>query len=232
MRDIQINPFQVVDFDTAQRDKAFGHRLTLPVGYGNNAPTCYDNRVRTSKLAVNYSADTRAERMRTISGNGLTIVPIHRSHAREMFELLSADAIYEFIDAGPPSSVEQLAEKYARLESGLSPDGSVQWLNWVVSVPGRGLVGLVQASVYPDRGAEVAFVFGSAFWGCGYAQAAMEAMLGELASEYGVRSVFATADQSNSRSLRLLDKLGFVLSDPNCYPYGKVLSNDVLAVRQ
>jgi RimJ/RimL family protein N-acetyltransferase len=169
--------------------------------------------------------------MRTISGNGLTIVSIHRSHAREMFEVLSDSVIYEFIDARPPSSVEDLAEKYAQLESGLSPDGSVQWLNWLVNVPGKGLVGLVQATAYPDGGAEVAFVFGSAYWGCGYAQAAMEAMLGGLATEYSVRSVFATADKSNTRSRRLLDKLGFVMSDPDCYPYGKVLPNDVLVVR-
>jgi RimJ/RimL family protein N-acetyltransferase len=119
--------------------------------------------------------------MRTLFGGGLTLIPINRLHAQEMFELLSDATIYEFIDGEPPSSIEQLAEKYSQLESGLSPDATAQWLNWVVSVPDTGLVGSVQASVYPDHGAEVGFVFGTAFWGCGYASAAMEAMLKELA---------------------------------------------------
>jgi [ribosomal protein S5]-alanine N-acetyltransferase len=171
-------------------------------------------------------------KQRTIHGDGVSLEPINRSHAPEMFTVLSDHAIYEFIDGAPPASVEQLADRYAQLESGLSPDGTMLWLNWVVAVPGKGYVGYVQATVHSDRTAEVAFVLGSSDWSFGYATAAMEAMLTKLAVSYDVRGLFARVDRANQRSLRLLNKLGFIISDVRSNRHVAVASNEVLTVRQ
>ena len=48
-----------------------------------------------------------------------------------MFRVLSDPAIYEF-ENEPPESVERLRARYAYLEARRSPDGSQQWLNWVL----------------------------------------------------------------------------------------------------
>ena len=79
-----------------------------------------------------------------------------------MFDVLSDPAIYEFLDYGPPESVDALRSTYSRLESRKSPDGSEDWLNWAVRDDSARFVGYVQATVYPSRHAWIAFVIGSA----------------------------------------------------------------------
>ena len=68
-----------------------------------------------------------------------------------MAPLLNDSALHSFI-GGSPASVAELAERYARQVQGRSPDGSQQWLNWIVRRVDTGeAVGTVQATVssYP-----------------------------------------------------------------------------------
>jgi hypothetical protein len=44
--------------------------------------------------------------------------------------------------------------------------------------------------------------------------------------EFGVRAIFATVDPRNSRSTRLLERLGFGEVRPDAYPHGKVEPGD------
>ena len=146
--------------------------------------------------------------MNTLRAGSLVLEPQLEGHAADMFAVLSDPAIYEF-ESEPPPSVAVLGQRYAMLESRLSPDGSEQWLNWVIRLPGGELAGFMQATVLVGGRAYVAYELASRFWRQGIASTALEAVLQELASHYGVRDAFAVLKAVNHRSLSLLAKLGF-----------------------
>jgi RimJ/RimL family protein N-acetyltransferase len=154
--------------------------------------------------------------MRTIVAEGMTLEPQVASHAPAMFELLSDDAIYEY-ENEPPASLDALRSRFERLESRRSPDGSQQWLNWVIrlrSGDGSGdLAGYVQATVHADGRAAVAYVLGSRYWGRGIATEAVRLMMGELAAQHGATRFIAILKSVNKRSYRLLERLGFAPGD-------------------
>jgi RimJ/RimL family protein N-acetyltransferase len=125
-----------------------------------------------------------------------------------MFTLLSDPAIYEFENA-PPSSEAWLAERYRKLESRTSKDGTELWLNWVVRLPSGELVGYTQATVQQTGVAYVAYELGSKFWRQGLGSCAVNAMLAELASAYAVHRLLAVLKARNFRSVALLKHLGF-----------------------
>jgi len=147
--------------------------------------------------------------MQSIITPTLTLEPLLASHADEMFALLSDDAIYRYLDYAAPASAEYLRDIYQRLETRQSPDARQAWLNWVIRPLDQPLAGYVQATVAQDRSAHVAYVLGSKYWGHGYAQRAVQAMLEHLASTYRVDRFVATVEADNQRSIRLLERLRF-----------------------
>ena len=98
--------------------------------------------------------------MHVIETGSLTLEPQTAAHAEEMFTVLSDPAIYEHENA-PPPSLEWLRARFARLESRLSANGREQWLNWVIRLPASGLIGYVQATLYPDGRAAIAYELSS-----------------------------------------------------------------------
>jgi len=150
----------------------------------------------------------RASVMNRVSAGVLMLEPQVAAHAAEMFSVLSDPAIYEFENA-PPESMVWLAERFAKLESRVSPDGAQQWLNWVIRLPTGALAGYVQATIASDGAAHIAYELASKFWRRGIGSAAVSAMLEELAQAYGVQTFVATLKERNYRSLALLTKLGF-----------------------
>jgi len=131
------------------------------------------------------------------------------AHAGALFPGLSDDTLYEFIGERPPESVEALAGRYRQLETRMSPDGRAIWLNWVLwSILGGSYVGVVQATVLPDK-AYIASVLFRAAWGMGYAREASAATIEHLRDEWGVNDFRATVDVRNHRSIALLTRLGF-----------------------
>jgi RimJ/RimL family protein N-acetyltransferase len=146
--------------------------------------------------------------MRTIVVDGLTLEPQTTAHAEPMFAVLSDPAIYEY-ENEPPASREWLRERFAKLESRRSADGSEQWLNWVIRLPTSELIGYVQATVHADGHAGIAYELASAYWGRGLARRAVDAMIAELGACYRVHTVSAVLKERNWRSLRLLQRLGF-----------------------
>jgi [ribosomal protein S5]-alanine N-acetyltransferase len=160
----------------------------------------------------------------------LVLEPQVRAHAGEMFDVLCDPAIYEH-ENEPPESLEWLRARFERLESRSSPDGTQQWLNWVIRLPGSELAGYVQASVYRDAHAAIAYVLGSSHWGKGIASRAVQAMIGELRSRYGVRRLTAVLKASNARSLRLLERLGFVPGSSQEFIESGAEADELLMVR-
>lgn len=141
--------------------------------------------------------------MQSIRTERLTLEPLVVAHAPAMFDVLRDPLIYEYLDFGPPPSLDHLQRVYATLERRVSPDGNEQWLNWIVMRDGVP-IGVVQATIR-EAETEVAYILGSAQWGRGYAFEAMTAMLAHL----GARRFVANVDPRNGRSIRLLERLGF-----------------------
>jgi [ribosomal protein S5]-alanine N-acetyltransferase len=155
---------------------------------------------------------TAGESMRPVVAAGLTLEPQRAGHADAMFEVLGDPAIYEY-ENEPPSSLDWLRARFARLETRRSPDGREQWLNWVIRLPDSRLAGYVQATVHPNGRAAIAYVLASRHWGRGLATRAVEAMIEELGGHHGVAELSAVLKRANTRSLRLLQRLEFSPAD-------------------
>ncbi len=126
-----------------------------------------------------------------------------------MFAGLSDPELYRFMADKPPLSIEALRQRYERLSSRQSPDGREQWLNWAIRRSlDADIAGFVQATI-AEGAAEIAYVLFRSQWSQGLAHEAVLGMIEELMSN-GVVSVAARSDCGNSRSRRLLERLGFV----------------------
>jgi [ribosomal protein S5]-alanine N-acetyltransferase len=170
--------------------------------------------------------------MRSLQADDLILEPQLAAHAAEMFPLLADPEIARYLDSDPPSDLAWLTTRFAKLETRLSADGREHWLNWVIRAPQVGLAGYVQATVYTDGSADIAYELGRAFWGRGWASRSTLAMLHELGHGYGVQRAFATVDARNLRSVLLLERLGFTASHPPRHPHYTVDEGDRLFVRE
>jgi len=165
--------------------------------------------------------------MHRLMAGDLSLEPLLASHADAMFEVLSDPAIYEY-ENEPPASVYALRDRYARLESRLSPDGEEIWLNWVVRVGTGELIGFVQATLRPGGQAAVAYEMNSAYWGRGLASQALQAMLLELVERYQVRDLWAVLKRANHRSQRLLQRAGFVMTSSAEHVRRRIAADEML----
>jgi ribosomal-protein-alanine N-acetyltransferase len=140
----------------------------------------------------------------------LRLEPLEPEHAAMLFEGLRDEQLYEFIDEGPPVSVETLRARYEGLARRRSPDGREAWLNWAVwSNPEARYIGYVQATVAADRRAFIAYVLFRDAWGYGYAAESVERVVRDLRERWGCEEVSAQVDVRNRRSIALLQRLGF-----------------------
>jgi RimJ/RimL family protein N-acetyltransferase len=71
----------------------------------------------------------------------------------------------------------------------------------------------VQATVFQDQSAYVAYELNSRYWRRGIGSQAVQAVLEELRHRYAVSTCFAVLKDRNYRSSGLLRKLGFVLAN-------------------
>jgi RimJ/RimL family protein N-acetyltransferase len=140
----------------------------------------------------------------------LRLEPLQPDHAEAMFEGLRDPRLYAFVPDEPPTSIDALRERYERLATRRSPDGSQGWLNWAIADRRSGAyLGYAQATVRGDGSAAVAYVLFADVWGSGYAREAMRAVLSELAEEHGCDRADASVEPGNARSIALLEALGF-----------------------
>jgi RimJ/RimL family protein N-acetyltransferase len=181
----------------------------------------------SSQQAARGVRCTRSARaMKPIESRSLRLEPLVAAHADEMFRSMSATAIYEYTPGQPPASAEALRQRYAQLEKGRSADGRERWLNWVIRLSSRECVGFVQTTIYPELTADFAFVLAPEYWGRGVAFEACQAVLPCLRRDFAVRALYATVDRRNARSIRLLDRLGFLEIPSGRYPHGEVEPDD------
>ena len=140
----------------------------------------------------------------------LILEPLTRDHAEPLFDALLDEEIYRYIPQDPPASVEALAERYQFLETRKSPDGTEHWLNWAVRLKAdNSCVGRFQSTVRQDGTALVAYEFGRASWGQGFATEAGREVIEHLFDAYPVDRLIVEVDTRNVASMRLLERLGF-----------------------
>ncbi|MCM3556821.1 GNAT family N-acetyltransferase [Janibacter melonis] len=142
----------------------------------------------------------------------VTIRPLRVEDAAAMVSVLSSAELYTHIGGTPPTE-EQLSKLYAHQTVGHSPDGSQEWMNWIVLTQEGEPVGYVQASrAVGSATAEIAWVIGAPWQGRGYASAAVALMLEELASR-GIEEVVADIHPANKPSEGVARRIGMEATD-------------------
>ena len=169
--------------------------------------------------------------MKTIIAENCVLEPLVKTHAREMFKVLSDPAIYEF-ENSPPQSEEWLSERYRKLETRQSLDGKQHWLNWVVRLNTRELAGYIQATVLESGLSYIAYELSSKHWRKGLGREAVSAMLDELASSYRVEIALAVLKAKNYRSHGLLLNLGFTQAFGNLIGLANPEPDEIVMVKR
>jgi RimJ/RimL family protein N-acetyltransferase len=146
-----------------------------------------------------------------IATDRLVLEPLTAAHADALFEALQDGAIYTWISLEPPASLALLRERWARLESRITPDGREGRLNWAVRRALDGAyVGKCDVVVdMDDVATNVGYLFFPPFWGSGYAGEALAAIVEHLA-RHGIVRLLATVTAGNTASMRVLERAGFV----------------------
>lgn len=148
----------------------------------------------------------------TASTARLVLEILTPAHAPLLAAGLSDPALYAWIDQEPPD-LAFLTARFARICTPQAPNGQL-WLNWAVRRLDGEYVGLIEATVHPDRQADIAYFIFAAQQRSGYACEACRAMIGHLVADYGVHAIHISTDTHNVASQRLAEALGFAHDGP------------------
>ncbi|MDX2219987.1 MAG: GNAT family N-acetyltransferase [Burkholderiales bacterium] len=140
----------------------------------------------------------------------LTLEPLTVAHADLLFPGLSDPALYTFIPADPPSSLEEKREHFARILRGPRDNDEELWLNWAVRVTATDeYVGYIETSTFPGDYSYLAYFIFAGAQRNGYAREACEHVIRHLEQAHRIRLVVAEMDTRNVASWRLVESLGF-----------------------
>lgn len=163
---------------------------------------------------MNPLAGTPVEETNLETGR-LVLEPLLPEHAPLLFEGLADERLHRFIPTDAPESAEALETRYRKLSSRRSPDGGDVWLNFAMrlreegTLPKASYVGMLEATVFPNRSAYIAYTVFVPFWRQGYAREGCARMLRHLLEDYRVLVVVAEMDTRNAASVSLAEALGF-----------------------
>lgn len=140
----------------------------------------------------------------------LILEPLFEKHAEMLFESLQDENIYKYIEEEPPVDLAALKKRYKVLEKRVSPNGEEFWLNWAIKEKiSKEYVGIIQATVYKDLHASLAYIISPDFWKKGFTNESCIRILKLLLTDYKIHEVVANVDINNFSSQRVLEKLGF-----------------------
>jgi RimJ/RimL family protein N-acetyltransferase len=145
-----------------------------------------------------------------IAAARLVLVPLRAADAEELAGLLDEAPLREWLRA---DDVGELRARFAGWETRASPDGTEQWLNWIVrAADDRRALGWVQATVRGES-ASVAYALLPAARGGGAASESLRALIPWLRSQLGVTALTALIDHANVASGRVAAAAGFEPTD-------------------
>jgi len=131
------------------------------------------------------------------------------SHAPLMFEGFADVSLYRWIDVGPPTDADELERRFRRIANPYAPSGEL-WLNWAMLLRETGrYVGLIEATVRPDRVVHLAYYVFTAYMRRGLAREACATIIDHLWHAYDAKEIRADSDFRNVPSRCLLESLGF-----------------------
>lgn len=136
----------------------------------------------------------------------------------EFEPILCDPRVYQFIDCDCPTLAD-LEESFMRKEAGAPPHrGDEHWLDYTVRLTGSGApIGQLEATLLEGR-AEVAYLLGPDFWGCGYASEGLAWLHELIRTNFGIEDFWATVKPGNERSIRLLERSGYREVPPDTWP--------------
>jgi ribosomal-protein-alanine N-acetyltransferase len=145
----------------------------------------------------------------TLASGRLTLEPLTPAHAALMFDGFADRGLYQWIDADPPASIDDLRLRFERIANPYAPGGEL-WLNWAARRTSDGLyLGLVEATIRPDRVVFLAYYVFTAYARQGYAREACAAVIDHLWRAYDAAEIRADMDYRNVPSRCLVEALGF-----------------------
>jgi [ribosomal protein S5]-alanine N-acetyltransferase len=149
---------------------------------------------------------------RVLKTRRLLLEPLIGAHAAGLYGQLLDGRLYAFIPRDPPASERELEDRYRRLSARRSPDGGEAWLNWAArEKDAGGYVGILEATVFGDRTAAIAYTVFVPQQRRGFAAEGCKRVLRHLFEDYGVSTVVAEIDTRNAASVALVEALGFRL---------------------
>lgn len=147
----------------------------------------------------------------------LVIEPTTAAHIAELAAVLHDERVYQHIGGLPP--LQEIERWLAGAITGPPPSRATeQWLNFAVRHARSGeMLGRLEATVV-GANAEVAFVFGPAHWGTGYATKGLQWLHEHLRRHWAPEAFWATTVPANLRCQALLLRSGYEPFDPVAAP--------------
>jgi RimJ/RimL family protein N-acetyltransferase len=141
----------------------------------------------------------------------LLLEPLTRDHAPDLASALLDARVYTYIAGEHPTTVDALADKFARMAAGPPPHCVGEtWINFVARIAATGeAIGVLEVTVLEAR-AEVGYMFGPSHWGQGYASEALTWLHAYMVENFPVGAFWATVMPGNERSAAMLRKFGYV----------------------
>ena len=138
----------------------------------------------------------------------LVYEPLSELHASALSSALIDPRTYAHIPPPNPTTEAELAAQFARRVAGPSDSENEIWWNFAVRLREGPFIGRIEATFHHDL-AEIAYVFGPSYWGCGYATESLSWLHSQIRDRQLADSVWATVTPGNTRSIRLLERLGY-----------------------
>lgn len=117
----------------------------------------------------------------------------------QMLELFNDEEVRRYLGGFPPRD-ERAMQRMVR---------HGRTTEWAVTLAGEYIGECQLLKVVESRVAEIGYYFRRAFWGQGYAFEAASALIAHCAGELGLERLWASIDDRNERSKRLIARLGF-----------------------
>jgi ribosomal-protein-alanine N-acetyltransferase len=146
----------------------------------------------------------------TLRTERLLLRPLRADDAAALFAAFSDAQVMRYWSTAPWTSIDRAHDIIARDAKAMAGG---EWLRLGIETTGDGrLVGMCTLFDFhvESRRAQLGYAQASAVWGRGIMREALTALLGHGFGVLGLHRVEADVDPRNERSVRLLERLGFV----------------------
>ncbi|MEE9404559.1 MAG: GNAT family protein [Algisphaera sp.] len=145
-----------------------------------------------------------------IVGDRCVLEPILPKHAALLFDDLQSLELYRYIPHEPPVSLRALQDRYKAWSARGSSDGNETWLNYAVYGPKMGrYLGTLQATLHKEGKTDIAYEVFPPYWRQGVGRETVSLLTSCLFGGFDVELATAHVDTENTRSIKLLERLGF-----------------------